>query len=43
MLDNHVIEESTSSWVAATVFVKKKTGEIRVCVDYSELNKKDNT
>ena len=43
MLDNHIIEESTSSWVAPTVFIKTKIGEIRVCVDYRELNKKDNT
>ena len=40
MLDNHIIEESTSPWMAPAVFVKKKTGEIRLCVDYRELNKK---
>ena len=25
---------------APAVFVRKKTGEIRLCVDYQELNKK---
>jgi len=40
MLDNHIIEESSSPWMSPTVFVKKKTGEIRLCVDYRELNKK---
>ena len=40
MSDNHIIEESTSPWMAPAVFVKKKTGEIRLCVDYRELNKK---
>ena len=39
MLDNHIIEESTSPWMAPAVFVKKKTGEIWLCV-YRELNKK---
>ena len=40
MLDNHIIEENSSPWMAPAVFVKKKTGEIRLCVDYRELNKK---
>ena len=40
MLDNHIIEESSSPWMAPAVFVKKKTGEIRLCVEYRALNKK---
>jgi len=40
MLDLGVIEESSSPWMAPAVFVKKKSGEIRLCVDYRELNKK---
>ena len=38
MLDLGVIEESSSPWMAPAVFVKKKSGEIRLC--YHELNKK---
>ena len=40
MLDNHIIEGSNSPWMAPAVFVKKKTGEIQLCVDHRELNKK---
>ena len=40
MLDNHIIEPSSSPWMSPAVFVKKKTGEIRLCIDYRELNKK---
>ena len=39
MLDNNIIEHSSSSWMSPAVFVKKKTGDIRLCVDYIELNK----
>ena len=39
MLDNHIIKESSSPWMAPTVLVKKKSGELRLCVDYRELNK----
>ena len=38
MLDQGIIEPST--WMALAVFVPKKSGEIRLCVDYQELNKK---
>ena len=40
MLEEGIIEESSSPWMAPAVFVCKKTGEIRLCVNYRELNKK---
>ena len=40
MLERGIIEESTSPWMAPTVFVRKKSGELRLCIDYRELNKK---
>lgn len=40
MLDLGIIEESSSSWMAPAVFVPKKSGEIRICIDYRELNKR---
>ena len=30
----------SSPWMAPAIFVRKKSGEIRLCVDYRELNKK---
>ena len=39
MLEKGVIEESCSPWTAPAVYVRKKTGEIRLCVDYRALNK----
>ena len=40
MLEEGVIEECSSPWMAPAEFVQKKTGDIRICVDYRELNKK---
>ena len=40
MLDQGIIEESNSPWMAPTVFVQKKIGDLRLCVDYRELKKK---
>ena len=37
-LDAGLIRESSSPWSAALVFVKKKDGTIRPCVDYRRLN-----
>ena len=40
MLNQGIIKESSTPWIAPAVFVKKSSGEIRLCVDYCELNKK---
>ena len=40
MLEQGIIEESSSPWMAPAVFVPKKSGEIQMCIDYRELNKR---
>ena len=40
MLEEGIIKESSSPWMAPAIFVCKKTGETQLCIDYRELNKK---
>ena len=40
MLEQGIIEESNSPWVSPMVFVRKKIGDLQLCVDYREVNKK---
>ncbi|GJR12691.1 putative reverse transcriptase domain-containing protein [Tanacetum coccineum] len=39
LLDRGFIRPSTSPWGAPVLFVKKKDGYFRMCIDYRELNK----
>ena len=34
MLDQKVIQPSSSPWASPNVLVRKKSGELRFCIDY---------
>lgn len=38
MLENNIIEECSSPWLAPIVPVEKKDGKLRLCIDYRKLN-----
>ncbi|XP_075473958.1 uncharacterized protein LOC142505018 [Primulina tabacum] len=39
LLDNGFIRPSSSPWGAPMLFVKKKDGSLRLCIDYRDINK----
>nr|GEX72643.1 putative reverse transcriptase domain-containing protein [Tanacetum cinerariifolium] len=39
LFENEFIRPSSSPWGASVLFVKKKDGSFRMCIDYQELNK----
>ena len=39
IVDKGFVKLSISPWGAPVLFVKKKDGSMRLCIDYRELNK----
>jgi len=39
LLDKGFIRPSVSPWGAPVLFVRKKDGSLRMCIDYCQLNK----
>ena len=39
MLDKGYIRPSISPWGALVLFVRKKDGTLRLCIDYKQMNK----
>ena len=39
LLESKVIEESRSNYASPIVLIRKKTGELRLCINYRELNR----